>query len=180
MWNIWLFFSYNLRLFFRKVNEPATNADKISTFATGSYIILHKKYFLFLQIKFHVYRIVIGIGISGIYIFIFCTFHIIWNNKSVQRHGIRLTGYIFHICVAGTVPEIFFFIFGQLIQTKGKMLREFWPRKWVGPGFRFCFLWIVSICLRIAAFVGFIYSFDSADCVSAAFRSWLKSPPQIT
>ena len=69
--------AYNLRLFFRKVNEPATNADKISTFATGSYIILHKKYFLFLQIKFHVYRIVIGIGISGIYIFIFCTFHII-------------------------------------------------------------------------------------------------------
>ena len=57
------------------------------------------------QFKFHIHRVVIGIGISGVDVFVGNAFHIVRQDKSVQGDGVGHIRHVLHVCVAGAVPQ---------------------------------------------------------------------------
>ena len=65
----------------------------------------------------------VGVGIAGVYILVGQALDIVGDNESVQCHSISNTRNIFHICITGAVPKGCLLLFGQQIQTEGKM---FW------------------------------------------------------
>ena len=92
-------------LTFQSTNLP--NDHSISQFRKNFYFFCLNFVFLFIllsKFKFHVDRIVIGVGVACVDIFVRYAFYIIGNDKSVQCNCVGFTRYIFHVCITRAVP----------------------------------------------------------------------------
>ena len=76
----------------------------------------------------------VGVGIAGVYILVGQALDIVGDNESVQCHSISNTRNIFHICITGAVPKGCLLLFGQQIQTEGKMFWKLTSGKRKCPG----------------------------------------------